>query len=63
MRAKPWAHQAVPKDSRVNWQVLEQNRRFKRNIVYRQTYDRLSSAFLALGDAFVEEMLRLRPQI
>jgi hypothetical protein len=64
MRATaPWAVNAVPRDERVNWTRLEQNRKFKRSIEYRRTYDQLSASFLSLGDAFVEEMLKLRPLI
>jgi hypothetical protein len=62
-REMAWAAPVVPRDHTVNWQALERERGFSRSVSYRQTYDRLSSAFLALGDAFIGQMLKLRPQI
>lgn len=34
-----------------------------RSLAYRRTYDKLSSSFLSLGDAFVEEVLKLHPEV
>jgi hypothetical protein len=63
MRATPWASRVVPRESAVEWQALERERGFRRSPRYRRTYDRVSASFLSLGDAFVAEMLKLRPQI
>jgi hypothetical protein len=63
MRSTSWARKHVPKDGKVNWNALRQNKKFSRSVVYRQTYDQLSSVYLALGDAFVEKMLTLQPKV
>jgi hypothetical protein len=63
MRSAPWAKKYVPKDKDVNWNALRQNKKFSRSVVYRQTYDQLSSVYFALGDAFVERMLKLQPKV
>jgi hypothetical protein len=63
MRSTPWAKRYVPKDENVNWKVLRQNKKFSRSVVYRRTYDQLSSVYFALGDAFVERMLKLQPKV
>jgi hypothetical protein len=57
----PSAASAAPRN--VNWSVLRKNRRFSRSLAYRRAYDQLSSSFLSLGDAFVEEMLELDPKV
>jgi hypothetical protein len=36
---------------------------FRQSSTYRRTYDALSTAFLSLGDAFVNQALKLRPQV
>lgn len=63
MRSTAWAKKYVPKDKKVNWKALRQNKKFSRSVVYRRTYDQLSSVYFALGDAFVEKMLTLQPKV
>jgi hypothetical protein len=64
MRNVPWASSAVPgKRTVVNWKALKQNRKFRKTAAFRQTYDKVSAAFLSLGDAFVEQTLKLRPEV
>jgi hypothetical protein len=64
MRGIPWAASAVPgKRTVVNWQALRQIRNFKKSKAFRRTYDKVSAAFLLLGDAFVQETLNLRPEV
>jgi hypothetical protein len=61
MTTRPWAVGTVPRH--VRWGALEQSRKFSRSLAYRRTYDKLSAAFLSLGDVFVQEVLRLRPEV
>jgi hypothetical protein len=61
MRTVPWARQAVPR--RVDWLALERTERFRRNARYRQVYDAVGNAFLSLGDAFVNQVLKVRPVV
>jgi hypothetical protein len=63
MRSTAWAKRYVPADDKVNWNALRQNKKFSRSVVYRRTYDQLSSVYFALGDAFVEKMLELKPKV
>jgi hypothetical protein len=64
MRGISWAASAVPgKHSVVNWQALRQIRNFKKSKAFRRTYDQVSATFLSLGDAFVQETLKLRPEV
>ena len=41
----------------VDWKALYQTRKFRKSARYRRAYDEVSSVFLSLGDAFVDEML------
>jgi hypothetical protein len=64
MRSVPWASSAVPgKRTVVNWKALKQNRKFRKSAAFRRTYDKVSAAFLSLGDAFVEQTLKLHPEV
>jgi hypothetical protein len=63
MRTTDWAKAHVPKDGNVNWAALRLNKKFSRSMAYRRTYDQLSFVFLSLGDAFVERMLKLNPEV
>jgi hypothetical protein len=59
--ADGWAASAI--SGEVDWDVLQQTKGFSRSLEYRRTYDQLSSTFLALGDAFVAEVLKLNPKV
>jgi hypothetical protein len=58
---EPWAGSAIPK--RVNWAALGRVKGFRDTPEYRTTYDQLSAAFLSLGDAFVERIVKLQPEV
>jgi len=58
---EPWARPAIPK--RVNWAALEKVKGFRDSPAYRTTYDQLSAAFLSIGDAFVEQVVKLQPKV
>jgi hypothetical protein len=47
----------------VDWTALEQSRKFRKSVTYRRAYDRLSTSYLSLGDAFVGEVLNLSPEV
>lgn len=63
MRTTTWSADAVPVIGKKKWQALELNKRFSRSVAYRRAYDRLTVAFLGIGEAFVDEMLTLRPEV
>jgi hypothetical protein len=42
---------------------LQQNTRFRNSVRYRKAYGRLSSAVLTVGDAVVNQVLKLRPEV
>ena len=52
---------ALPR--KVRWNALMRTKRFSRSVAYRRTYDKLSASFLSLGDAFVGEVVKLRPDV
>ena len=58
----PWAGTAITL-SGVDWTSLYQTKKFRKSTAYRRAYDRVSSMFLLLGDAFVNEMLTLHPEV
>jgi hypothetical protein len=58
---EPWARTAIPK--KVNWAALRKVKGFRDTPEYRTTYDQLSAAFLSLGDAFVEQVVKLDPEV
>jgi hypothetical protein len=60
-KKEPWARPAIPK--RVNWAALLKVKGFRDTPEYRTTYDQLSGAFLSLGDAFVEQVVKLPPKV
>ena len=60
-KKEAWARPAIP--TNVNWSALEKVKGFRDTLGYRTTYDRLSAAFLSLGDAFVEKVVTLQPQV
>jgi hypothetical protein len=60
-KREPWARPAIPK--RVNWPALLKVKGFRDTPEYRTTYDQLSAAFLSLGDAFVEVVVKLPPKV
>lgn len=62
MKRVPWAGTAISL-SGVDWPPLYQTKKFRKNASYRRAYDRVSSMFLMLGDAFVNEMLTLHPEV
>jgi hypothetical protein len=61
MKRVPWAGTAV--SVAVDWKALYQTRKFRKSARYRRAYDKVSSVFLSLGDAFVDEMLKLHPEV
>jgi|GEM_PF-3162909 hypothetical protein len=61
MKTVPWAANALPKN--VKWGALERTTKFRSHLSYRQTYDKLSTSFLSLGDAFVGEVVKLHPDV
>ena len=64
MRGIPWSASSVPgKRTFVNWNALKQVRGFMQSRTFRQTYNQIATAFLSLGDAFVQETLSLRPEV
>jgi hypothetical protein len=63
VKAVPWAAPTVPKMKKADWAVLQRSKRFSRSVEYRRTYDKLSASFISLGEAFVERMLKLHPEV
>jgi hypothetical protein len=61
MKAIPWAAPAVRVN--VDWAALRQSKKFRKSVRYRRAYDKASAAFLSLGDAFVEQVLKLHPEV
>jgi hypothetical protein len=61
MKAVSWAPPAVRQ--KVDWGALEQSKGFRSSVRYRRAYDKVSAAFLSLGDAFVEQVLTLHPEV
>jgi hypothetical protein len=47
----------------AGWKELQRNTGFKHNRNYRNAYDQLSTALLALGDTYVQELVALRPDV
>jgi hypothetical protein len=60
MRRTPWA---FGRFSERDWWALRQSKRFRKSVIYRRTYDKLSAWFLSLGDAFVGEVVKLHPKV
>jgi hypothetical protein len=63
MQAVPWAASALPAVKPTEWAALGKSKKFRKSLGFRRSYDKVSSSFLSLGDAFVAEMLTLRPQV
>jgi hypothetical protein len=61
MKRVPWASRAI--SLAVDWGPLYQTKKFRKNARYRRAYDKVSSVFLSLGDAFVDHMLSLHPEV
>jgi hypothetical protein len=61
MKTKPWATTALPK--KMKWGALQKTKKFRKSAPYRRAYDKLSTSFLSLGDAFVGEVLKLHPRV
>jgi hypothetical protein len=61
MKGFEWARGALPKN--VKWGALERTKRFRHYLNYRRTYDKLSTSFLGLGDAFVGQVVKLHPEV
>jgi hypothetical protein len=61
MKGVSWAPPAIR--AKVDWEALRQSKKFRQNRSYRQAYDEVSTAFLSLGDAFVEQVLKLHPEV
>ena len=61
MRARRWASRTDYWNP--DWRALQQSRRFRKSVRYRRAYDQLSASFLSLGDAFVQELLKLHPEV
>lgn len=57
----PWLAKAVTQ--KVKWTPLFQTTGFRKSARYRQAYDKVSSLFVSIGDAFVDEVLSLRPEV
>jgi hypothetical protein len=57
----PWTAKAV--SQKVKWAPLFQTKGFRKSARYRQAYDKVSSLFVSIGDAFVDEVLSLRPEV
>lgn len=57
----PWARKALPEN--VDWRALERTWKFRKSVSYRRVYGRVSSAFLSLGDTFVEQVVKLNPEL
>lgn len=57
----PWASPAISLG--VDWTPLYQAKKFRKSVKYRRAYDKVSALFLSLGDAFVDEMLKLHPEV
>jgi hypothetical protein len=60
VRTTSWAP-SLPR--KVNWAALQKSKKFKKSRAYRRTYDKLSTSFLLVGDAFVGRILQLHPQV
>jgi hypothetical protein len=63
MQAVPWAASALPKVKATEWTALGKSKKFRKSLAFRRSYDKVSSSFLSLGDAFVGEVLKLQPQV
>jgi hypothetical protein len=63
MQAMPWAASALPNVKAKEWTALEKSKKFRKSLAFRRSYDKVSSSFLSLGDAFVGEVLKLHPQV
>jgi hypothetical protein len=63
MQAVPWAASALPNVKAKEWAALQKSKNFRKSLAFRRAYDKVSSSFLSLGDAFVGEMLKLQPQV
>jgi hypothetical protein len=61
MKTIPWAAPAIP--AKADWAALRQTKKFRESMRYRKAYDALSNSFLSLGDAFVNQVLKLRPEV
>jgi hypothetical protein len=61
MKHVSWAPPAIR--AQVDWEALRQSKKFRQSPTYRQAYDEVSTAFLSLGDAFVEQILKLHPEV
>jgi hypothetical protein len=61
MKDVSWAPPAIR--AKVDWGALRQSKKFRKSPGYRQAYDEVSTAFLSLGDAFVEQILKLQPEV
>jgi hypothetical protein len=61
MKDVSWAPPAI--SAKVDWAALRQSKKFRKSLRYRQAYDEVSTAFLSLGDAFVEQVLQLHPEV
>jgi hypothetical protein len=61
MKDVSWAPPAI--SAKVDWAALRQSKKFRKSLRYRQAYDEVSTAFLSLGDAFVEQLLTLHPEV
>ena len=57
----PWASPAISLG--VDWTPLYQTKKFRKSVKYRRAYDKVSTLFLSLGDAFVDQMLKLHPEV
>jgi hypothetical protein len=49
--------------TKADWAALRQTKKFRQNMRYRKAYDALSNSFLLLGDAFVNQVLKLHPEV
>jgi hypothetical protein len=61
MKKVSWAPPAIR--AQIDWNGLRQSKGFRKSRTYRQAYDEVSTAFLSLGDAFVERVLTLHPEV
>jgi hypothetical protein len=61
MKIVTWAASAIP--AKVDWPALRQTRKFRKSPRYRKAYDALSNSFLSIGDAFVNQVLKLQPEL
>ena len=63
MQGVSWASAALPKVTKKEWAALRKDKKFRKSLAFRRSYDKVSSSFLSLGDAFVGEVLKLHPQV